>query len=443
MYIDKIVFNGTILASYSIRSFNLDGTFMHKRYTILFSLLLAPTLQAADPTDVRSIMNLYTQITGTFNVDHSIEEGINDQELVSLNKRLNETNTALSTYHYYDPKFEQQVLNPLRGVHLALQTNIAYLHCLHRGLRVVRTNDDDPAALCSNLHEELSQLSDEQNGRLAQCFAPLIFKQLHTEHKGVDFSTMGSLLTTCNDNKYAAVVYGLKHQDPEPRNLIGRLILAQKAPIETQLLKTMQADIDAPDGLPFHQKELGSIVIKILENQKNGSKPQSWVKTVPWLASSIFNENENSIYTAFQGVFQSKEGQTVAHDLQELLSSHHCTTHEDVKHFLSQLERYDHQLESRPPINLTLGFTALTDSARYSDHKEITKKLIAHLHSLYLGIMTDLDDQIMLHTQPNPYDLMVQLPALGYAAVISGIRNELEEIKRESVQEENPDFTDI
>lgn len=426
---------------------------MHKRYTILFSLLFAPTLQAADPyalqhgthspdsTDVRSIMNLYTQIAGVFNVDHSIENGINAQELELLNQRLDGTNNTLSAYHN-DPEFNQQVLEPLRGTHQTLQKNIAYLHCLHSALRVVRTNDDS-ATMCSNLHEELSGLTDEQNGRLAQGFAPFIFKQLLADSKGDDFITMGGLLRACDDNKYAAVVYGLKHQDSEYRNLIGRLIFAQKAPIETQLLNTMQADIDAPDGLLFHQNRLGGIVTKIQKKQKSDSSvyPEKWVAGVSSTAWGILGQEGNEIYADFQNIFDLELNNTVPKQLETILSEHNYTTHKSIKNFLSRLERYKYQLESRPSANFSLGLTKFTDSARYDDHKKITTKLIGHLNQLYPGIVTELDEQIMLHGQQDSYDLMVKMQAQGYEAIISGIRNELKEITRKSVQEENPDFT--
>ena len=411
---------------------------MYKRYTILFSLLLAPTLQAADPDalkyDVGTIKPISTLIAVAFNVDYSIERGVNNPALATLKGRLNGVNEILRAHHN-NPEFEQQTVAPLEGSFTFLQKTVADFNRLHRVFNAVR-GARDPASL-AGLSADLRGLSDSKQEAVGTSITPILFAQLAQDPNGDDLIEMGDLFNACKNNRCAAIALGLEQQ----KDLIAKLILATKSETTSGLLQAMQLDIDDPTQFQFHEKRLGRIINAIHEKQKNDSSvyPEKWIQTVQTSAWGILGQEGNKIYEDFQKIFDLNVNNTVPEELADILCNHNYTTHSLAKRFLSRLERYKYQLEYlRPSSNLTIGLSTFTDSARYDDHKKITTKLIDHLHSLYPGIVTALDEARM--DQQDPYDLMVKLQAQGFQAVISGIRNELKGIKRKSVQEENQDF---
>lgn len=394
-----------------------------------------------NPHDVGNLMLIFNNIGSTFNIDRSIERGINTEQLPYLVERLDRTNEELQQ-HFNDQVFKIQTLDPLKHSFTFIQEQVAYLHKLYQALTIMRTAEDRDH-LADSLRGALQEIPEKKKKELVKLFAPLLFQQLIDGHNGDDFIAMGELLKECKNNRFAAIILGLRHQDQAKRDLIAKLIFAQKANIEHALFQNIQADIEDPSKFGMQESRLGRIINSIHQAYKGDTSqyPPSWINTVPYLASGILSDTETNIYSAFQAKYYEKEGMTHQQDLQEILQKHTYTTQQDIKHFISQLERYVYQIDYyRPKWNFTWGVTQSSDTLRYSDHLEISQKMLKHLQTLYPGIVSELDEQIMLHNPQDPYDLMIKIQAQGFEAVLSGIRRELKEMQRASIQSEHSEF---
>ncbi len=393
----------------------------------------------SDKLSPRDAMQLFTQITGTFNVNKSIAKGAAKTELPALKQRIKNAKTILlgkatkmnshkksfrdiCNKKSFRDIFKQQTLAPLQRAFEFVNKKVSDYHQLYQTLIQKEDTEWNAKQLLSlaKLFENKPEMSTK------------LYNQIVKAGDTATLAAMAEFRKKTDDDKNKAIILAVK--SPKSRYMIPETYRLRL------LVNLIEQDINDPSQFDFQRTALGRIIkgISSKVRETSATYPEAWTNTIPVKTFTFNDQALSSIYKAFQNTYTQKNELTRKDDLKEIFNKHKAFDEDSIKPFISLLEKYQYHLENYRPVNwnISWAFTRLGDTMQYAQHLKITKKLLQHLRELYPSIMSDLDDQLQLHGKYTPTDQFILMQALGYDAILLGVIKEVRELKRQYIEKE-------